>query len=130
MATEVTDKGKNNLKTGFGKLFENIGNGIKDAAPLEVSTFTGNFEYNVSDIVKNGVDKVHIENVLKSLTVKNQSKLELVAYTSVKIDSDVSTIVKKDLSPADQELLKLHKDMLISSKEARQSLIKLVKELL
>ncbi|MCW0484583.1 hypothetical protein [Gaoshiqia sediminis] len=130
MATEINDEGKKNLKSGFARLIKRIGDEIEDAASLEVTTFTGNFEYKVSDVVRNGEDKVQIEKVLKSLTVQNQSTLELVAFTSVKIDSDVSTIVKKNLSPADDALLKLHKEMLVTSKEARQSLIQLVKDLL
>jgi len=130
MAQEVTDNGKEKLRSGFGNLMRNIGAQIADAASLEVTTFTGNFEYKVSDVVRNDVDKVQVENVLRSLTVQNQSTLQLVAFTSVKIDSDVSTIVKKDLSPADEELLKLHKDMITSAKESRQAFIKMVTDLL
>ncbi|SMO81264.1 hypothetical protein SAMN06265379_10895 [Saccharicrinis carchari] len=129
MATQTNNEGKEKLKGGFVNLLKKIGGVIEDAASLEVTTFTGNFEYKISDVVKNDVNKVRIENVLKSLTVHNQSNLNLVAYTNVKIDSDVSTIVKSDLSPADEELLKLHKDMLSSSKEARESVIKLVMDL-
>lgn len=130
MAQEVTDNGKEKLRSGFGNLLRNIGEQIADAASLEVTTFTGSFEYKVSDVVRNDMDKVQVENVLKSLTVQNQSTLQLVAFTSVKIDSDVSTIVKKDLSAADEELLKLHKDMITSAKESRQAFIKLVTDLL
>ena len=129
MATQTNDEGKERLKGGFVNLLKKIGDVIEDAASLEVTTFTGSFEYKISDVVKNDVGKVRIENVLKSLTVQNQSSLQLVAYTNVKIDSDVSTIVKSDLSAADEELLKLHKDMLSSSKEARESVIKLVMDL-
>lgn len=130
MAEQTTDEGKNSLKKGFASLFRKIGNVIEDAASLEVTTFTGNFEYKVSDVVKNNVDKVQIENVLKTLTVHSNAKLELVAYTNVKIDSDVSTIVKKDLTADDQELLKLHKEMMQSSKDARQAVIAMVKDLI
>ena len=129
MATQTNNEGKEQLKGGFVNLLKKIGAVIEDAASLEVTTFTGNFEYKISDVVKNDVGKVRIENVLKSLTVQNQSSLQLVAYTNIKIDSDVSTIVKSDLSAADEELLKLHKDMLNSSQEARQSVIKLVMDL-
>ncbi len=129
MATQTNNEGKEKLKGGFVNLLKKIGDVIEDAASLEVTTFTGSFEYKISDVVKNDVGKVRIENVLKSLTVQNQSSLQLVAYTNVKIDSDVSTIVKSDLSAADEELLKLHKDMLSSSKEARESVIKLVMDL-
>lgn len=129
MATQTNNEGKEKLKGGFVNLLKKIGEVIEDAASLEVTTFTGNFEYKISDVIKNDVGKVRIENVLKSLTVQNQSHLQLVAYTNVKIDSDVSTIVKSDLSAADEELLKLHKDMLNSSKEARESVIKLVMDL-
>lgn len=130
MANQTNDAGKEKLKGGFSSLLKKIGGVIEDVASLEVTTFSGSFEYKVSDVVKNNVDKVEIENVLKSLTIQNQSNLELVAYTNVKIDSDVSTIVKKDLSEEDTALLKLHMDMLTSSKEARQSIITLVKDLI
>jgi len=130
MAQEITDTGKEKLRSGFGNLLRKIGDEISDAASLEVTTFTGSFEYKVSDVVRNGVDKVEIEKVLKSLTVQNQSTLKLVAFTSVKIDSDVSTIVKKDLSAADEELLKLHKDMISSAKDSRHAFIKMVTDLL
>lgn len=130
MATQTNDEGKDKLRKGFAGLFRKIGSVIEDAASLEVTTFTGNFQYKVSDVVKNNVDKVQIENVLKTLTAQSNANLDLVAYTNVKIDSDVSTIVKQDLSDADQELLKLHKDMIQSSKDARQSLINLVKDLI
>jgi hypothetical protein len=53
-----------------------------------------------------------------------------VAYTNVKIDSDVTTIVKSDLSQDDNELLKLHKEMIESSKTSRQAVITMVKDLI
>jgi hypothetical protein len=130
MATQNTDDSKEKLKGGFARLFQKISDVIEDAASLEVTTFTGDFQYKVSEVLRNDVDKVKIENILKSLTVQNNAELQLVAYTNVKIDSDVSTIVKSNLTPDDQELLKLHKDMLQSSHEARQSIINLVKDLI
>lgn len=130
MAEIQPDEGKEKLKGGFKKLLTNIGRVIGDAASLEVTTFTGNFEYKASEIIRNGVDKVEIEKVLKQLTITNNANLRLVAYTNVKIDSDVSTIVKSDLSEADNALLKLHMEMLQSSKESRQAIISLVKDLI
>jgi len=130
MAESKPDPGKEKLKGGFKKLLSKIGDVIGDAASLEVATFTGNFEYKASEIVRNGVDKVEIENVLKQMTISNKANLRLVAYTNVKIDSDISTIVKSDLSEADAELLKLHMEMLQSSKESRQAVITLVTDLI
>jgi len=126
----VTDEGKGKLAQGFNNLLTNIGNMIADAASLEVSTFSGDFEYKASQLLQNGSDKVEIENVLKSLTIQNNVDLKLVAYSNVKIDSDVSTIVKSNLSPSDTELLKLHIEMLKASKEARQAIIDMAKELI
>ncbi|MEL7006504.1 MAG: hypothetical protein AAFN93_27840, partial [Bacteroidota bacterium] len=74
--------------------------------------------------------KVEIANVLKQLTITGNVDLQLVAYTNVKIDSDISTIVKDDLSEADRELLALHKDMLQTSKESRAAVIDMVKGLI
>jgi hypothetical protein len=130
MATVPPDKGKEKLKGGFSRLLSNIGKTIADAASLEVTTFTGTFKYEASKVIRNGVNKVEIENVLKQLTVDNKTDLHLVAYTNVKIDSDISTIVKDDLSEKDAELMKLHMEMLKTSKESREAVISLVKGLL
>ena len=130
MAEVNQDSGNKKLKGGFSKLLSGIGNAIADAASLEVATFSGNFVYKGSDIIKNGVDKVEIENVLKQLTITGNVDLQLIAYTNVKIDADVSTIAKSDLSEADRELLNLHKDMLQTSKESRKAVIDMVKGLI
>lgn len=130
MAEVNEDIGKTKLKGGFSRLLSGIGEKISDAASLEVATFSGNFVYKGSDIIKNGVDKVEIANVLKQLTITGNVDLQLVAYTNVKIDSDISTIVKDDLSEADRELLALHKDMLQTSKESRAAVIDMVKGLI
>ena len=120
---EQTDK---KLKTGFQKLKEKIGKAIEDAASLEVTTFTGDFTFNTKQVVQADVDKFEINSVLKGMAVQNQTNLKLVAYTNVKIDADVSTIVKSDLSEGDADLLKLHKEMMQSSKDARQAVIGMV----
>lgn len=121
--------GQQKLKTGFQKLLSNIGDVIADAASLEVSTFTGDFSYTSKQMVQNDVDKARISNVLKHMSLENSTDLKLVAYTNVKIDSDVTTIVKSDLSQDDNELLKLHKEMIESSKASRQAVISMVKDL-
>ena len=54
MAEIQPDEGKEKLKGGFKKLLSNIGKVIADAASLEVTTFTGNFEYKASEIIRNG----------------------------------------------------------------------------
>lgn len=130
MANGNEKLGQQKLKTGFQKLLSNIGEVIADAASLEVSTFTGDFSYKTKQVVNNDVDKVRINNVLKQMTLENQTDLKLVAYSNVKIDSDVTTIVKSDLSQDDNELLKLHKEMIESSKASRQAVINMVKELI
>jgi hypothetical protein len=129
MANGNEKLGQQKLKTGFQKLLSNIGDVIADAASLEVSTFTGDFSYKAKQVVQNDVDKVRISNVLKHMTLENSTDLKLVAYTNVKIDSDVTTIVKSDLSQDDNELLKLHKEMIESSKASRQAVISMVKDL-
>jgi hypothetical protein len=130
MAEESNKIGEQKLKTGFQRLLSKIGSVIEDAATLEVSTFTGDFTYKTSQVVSNDVDKVRINKVLQKMTLENNTELRLVAYTNVKIDSDVTTIVKSNLSEDDNELLKLHKEMIESSKEARQSVINLVQGLI
>lgn len=130
MANGNEKLGQQKLKTGFQRLLSNIGDVIADAASLEVSTFTGDFSYKAKQVVKNDVDKARISNVLKQMTLENNTDLKLVAYTNVKIDSDVTTIVKSDLSQDDNELLKLHKEMIESSKASRQAVISMVKDLI
>lgn len=123
------EENKEKLQSGFKSFISKIGDVIADAASLEVTTFTGDFSYKTHQVVQNGVDKVEINNVLKKMTVNNSTDLTLVAYTNVKLDADVSTIVKSNLSPADTELLKLHREMMESSKESRKAIIDLVKGL-
>jgi hypothetical protein len=130
MANGNEKLGQQKLKTGFQRLLSNIGDVIADAASLEVSTFTGDFSYKAKQVVQNDVDKARISNVLKQMTLENNTDLKLVAYTNVKIDSDVTTIVKSDLSQDDNELLKLHKEMIESSKTSRQAVISMVKDLI
>jgi hypothetical protein len=130
MAENANKVGEQKLKTGFQRLLSKIGDVIEDAATLEVSTFTGDFTYKTTQVVSNDVDKVRINKVLQKMTLENNTELKLVAYTNVKIDSDVTTIVKSNLSEDDNELLKLHKEMIESSKEARQNVINLVQGLI
>ena len=130
MATETDKVGQKNLKSGFQKLLANIGEVIADAASLEVVTFTGDFNYKANQVISNEVNKVRINNVLKLMTLESDVDLKLVAYTNVKIDSDVTTFVKSDLSQDDNDLLKLHMEMIESSKTSRQAVISMVKDLI
>lgn len=117
---------KAKLKNGFQKLMSKIGDAIDDIASLEVTTFTGDFSFNTRQVVQADVNKFKINNVLKGMAVQNQTDIKLVAYTNIKIDADVSTIVKSDLSESDTELLKLHQQMMESSKESRKAVIEMV----
>ena len=129
MADNTTDS-KGKLKKGFQKLMSKIGDAIEDAASLEVTTFTGDFTFSTKQVVQSGVDKFEINNVLKGMSVQNQTDIKLVAYTNVKIDADVSTIVKSDLSPGDSDILKLHAEMMESSKSSRKAVIDMVTNLI
>ena len=121
---------KEKLRSGFHRLMAKIGDVIEDAASLEVTTYTGDFTFKTRQIVRSGVDKFDINSVLKGMAIENKTNIRLIAYTNVKIDSDVSTIVKSDLSESDAELLKLHTAMMESSKESRQAIISLVTNLI
>jgi hypothetical protein len=127
---DVTEDSKAKLKTGFQRLMAKIGDVIEDVASLEVTTFTGDFSFKTRQVVQADVDKFEINNVLKGMSVENQTDIHLVAYTNVKIDSDVSTIVKSDLAPGDAELLKLHQQMMESSKDSRRAVIEMVVNLI
>jgi hypothetical protein len=123
---ETNNDGKARLKTGFQNLMSKIGEVIEDVASLEVTTFTGDFSFNTKQVVQGDVNKFRINNVLKGMAVQNQTDIKLIAYTNIKIDADVSTIVKSDLSESDTELLKLHNQMMESSKESRKAVIDMV----
>ncbi len=127
---DVTEDSKTKLKSGFQRLMAKIGDVIEDVATLEVTTFTGDFSFKTKQVVQSDVDKFEINNVLKGMSVQNQTDIHLVAYTNVKIDSDVSTIVKSDLAPGDAEILKLHQQMMESSKESRKAVIDMVVNLI
>ncbi len=129
MADNTTDS-KGKLKSGFKRLMSKIGDAIEDAASLEVTTFTGDFSFSTKQVVQSGVDKFEINNVLKVMSVQNQTDIKLVAYTNVKIDADVSTIVKSDLSPGDSDILRLHAEMMESSKSSRKAVIDMVTNLI
>ena len=130
MANENDKVGQQKLKNGFQKLLSNIGEVIADAASLEVVTFSGDFNYKAKQVITNDVNKVRINNVLKLMTLESDVDLKLVAYTNIKIDSDVTTFVKSDLSQDDNDLLKLHMEMIESSKTSRQAVINMVKDLI
>ena len=123
---DANEEAQSKLKKGLTNLKNKIAKAIEDAASLEVTTFTGDFTFNTRQVVQADVDKFEINSVLKGMAVQNQTNLKLVAYTNVKIDADVSTIVKSDLSEGDADLLKLHMEMMQSSKDARQAVIGMV----
>jgi len=129
MPDNTTDS-KAKLKNGFQRLMSKIGDVIEDVASLEVTTFTGDFSFSTKQVVQSNVDKFKINNVLKGMAVQNQTDIKLIAYTNVKIDADVSTIVKSDLSDSDTELLKLHHQMMESSKESRKAVIDMVSNMI
>ena len=123
---DANEEAQGKLKKGLTNLKNKIAKAIEDAASLEVTTFTGDFTFKTRQVVQADVDKFEINSVLKGMAVQNQTNLKLVAYTNVKIDADVSTIVKSDLSEGDADLLKLHMEMMQSSKDARQAVIGMV----
>lgn len=127
---DTTTDSKAKLKNGFQRLMSKIGDVIEDVASLEVTTFTGDFSFSTKQVVQSNVDKFKINNVLKGMAVQNQTDIKLIAYTNVKIDADVSTIVKSDLSDSDAELLKLHHQMMESSKESRKAVIDMVSNMI
>jgi len=129
MADETNPTEEQKLKSGFKGFISKVGDVISDAASLEVTTFTGDFSYKAKTLINNGVDKMDINNVLKKMTVDNETNLTLIAYSRVSIDSDVNTIVKSKITADDVELLKLHNDMMKSGKESRQEIVKMVLDL-
>ena len=117
----------------LGKALENLKNNIsdqiEDASSLEVTTFTGAFVYNVSEVIKSDQNKFQMEKVLKQISAKADAKLNLLAYSKISIDGDTSTIVKNGLGEEDKELLGFHKEMIEASQKSRQSIIDMIKNL-
>jgi len=117
----------------LGKALENLKNNIseqiEDASSLEVTTFTGSFVYNVSEVIKADQNKFQMEKVLKQISAKADAKLNLLAYSKISIDGDTSTIVKSGLGQEDKELLDFHKGMIEASQKSRQAIIDMIKNL-
>ncbi|MFY0598624.1 MAG: hypothetical protein JXR03_03060 [Cyclobacteriaceae bacterium] len=127
---DTSDSGEKSVNKGFKKLLKNIGSAIEDAASLEVSTFTGEFNYKVNETIKNEVDRARVDQILKKMTLNGSVDLDLFAFTSIKIDSDVTSIVKPDINTeTDKDLLAFHKEMLTESRAARKEIINTVKDL-
>ena len=122
--------GKENVEKGFKNFMTKLGDALDDLTSLEVTTFTGNFSIEATTLISDKQNKFKIKNILNQLTTNNNTNLKLVAYTRIEMDADVSTIVKSDLSESDTELLKLHNEMLQSSREARKAAIKMVTNLI
>lgn len=130
MEEQELNTGEKKVGKGFKKLLGNIGDAIEDAASLEVSTFTGQFNYKVNEAIRNEEDRARVDRILKKMTLKGNVDLDLFAFTSIKIDADVTSIVKPDFkTEADKDLLAFHKEMLSESRAARKEIISTVKDL-
>ncbi len=126
----MADELKKPVEGGFKKLLKNIGSAIEDAASLEVSTFTGKFNYQAVELIRNEVDRARVDSVLKKMTLTGDVNLDLFAFTSIKIDSDVTSVVRPDINLEEhKDLLNFHKEMLTESRAARKEIINTVKDL-
>ena len=119
--------GESKIKTALSNLGQTIAEKISDAASLDVVTLSGDFVLTVSDVVGTGQKKFDIDNVMTKLTANANANLNLVAYTSIKIDGDQTNIVKDNLSEEQKELVKFHREMIEAGINSRKAIVDLIK---
>lgn len=118
------------LADALENLKDNIADKVKDASSLEVATFTGTFNLKITDVVKSNDNKFEIEKILEQLNAQAMADLQLVAYSTIKLDGDQTNIVKNNLTAEDKELLEFHKNMIEASQNSRKAIVELIKGLL
>jgi len=103
-----------------GKLKEletRVENMVKDFTTLTVRTFSGPVT-------------ATFDQPSKTWILSGTDKLELRAYTVIKLDGDTDTVLPvKDGGVIDQEILAIHAQTVKASSEARAALIKGIVEL-
>ncbi|MCH6259317.1 hypothetical protein MLD52_22375 [Puniceicoccaceae bacterium K14] len=99
-----------------------IKDGFKDIATLDIATVTGEIK------LTNAANKTTWESLVTeaSNTIRS-SDLTVVAFTHSQWDCDSVNFVKDDLSPAQQELLKSHQNMVTAAHETRRKAVEMLK---
>jgi translation initiation factor 1 (eIF-1/SUI1) len=117
------------LKKAFENLKSNIADKVNDAVSLDVVTFSGNFNIKVGDVIGNDQNKFDLEKVLNSMKADVNAELNVVAYSTIKLDGDQVNIVKENLSSEQMELVKFHREMIEASQNSRKAIVDMIKGL-
>lgn len=117
-----------NIAQAFNKLKDDIAKKINDAASLEVVTFTGTYTMKTNQAVS-GDNTFDIDQVLQKLKSDINSDLNLVAYSTIKLDGDQINIVKENLNSEQMELVKFHREMIEASQNSRKAIFDMIKGL-
>lgn len=57
------------------------------------------------------------------------AELNVVAYSTIKLDGDQVNIVKENLSSEQMELVKFHREMIEASQNSRKAIVDMIKGL-
>lgn len=117
------------VKNGLKELASKVGDAIKDLASVEVTTYSGDFTLDISDVKEEGEDAFKIKSLIKSMPAGVQAKLNLVAYSRFEIDADASNIVKHNLTEEEKMLIEVHKEMVLAAQESRRAMFNFAKDL-
>ncbi|GAB4324791.1 MAG: hypothetical protein Kow00127_17470 [Bacteroidales bacterium] len=124
----VDDKSK--LKQGIQNLANKVGDAIQDLASLEVTTYAGEFRFDLSEIKDDDSDIFRIKNLMQTARAQLNASIRLVAYSRFEIDADASNIVSESMSEEDRILLEAHKEMVKAAQEARRAMFDFAKNLI
>ncbi len=107
---------------------------IKEVTSLDVVTLSGDLKVTIAG------DKIDFTQTYAELAKATQAgspaghtatavTAEVVAFTHIDLDKDLTQFVKSDLTAADASLLESHRDMVKASLEARRAYLKMVAEI-
>ena len=117
-------------KNSFEIFIEEIKKGVADLTTLDVVTLAG--EIKISSSMPGNSSKIKLQELYKSIekSAKADGNLEVVAFTHIDFDCDVVNFVKAGLSEGGKTLLEAHNEMVKTSQEARQAMVKFIRELI
>ena len=100
---------------------------LKDLLTLDVVTVTGDFTVKIVDISKsktkqdrNSIDFDELFNNIKG-KVESEADLRILAASRIQIDRDTYHFVSRDLTEADQALVKMHFEAVSAATEGRSA---------
>ena len=103
----------------FRDAFKKIGDGIQDAASLDVVTFKGAIEADLTTVNMPGT----FQKVLELAAGATQVKLKLLASTQVKLDGDVLVYFDTGITPDEA---KAHAELVSLGQKTREATIDFV----